>query len=234
MVTLRMFSDSHRYTSYNLIMHRRALIDTIQTWRSPALLEQQEYLPTWLTNEVTVHQIADPEDGSVQLDAQSKLVSTIPHPRSSPRTRDFPTFTTSRTFPTSYISTDSGSSSVSSGLSTNSSTSRCTFLQEPWAKWGSPISRWFQVNDSHARWISHSNGQRCAFSEPNPLDSSKLKVNVADFNPHNFRRNAEMMVRLESGESWSLQAGRRGTVRRVDDDGVSFTPRCRELYLLVL
>ncbi|KAM6499878.1 hypothetical protein JOM56_005386 [Amanita muscaria] len=203
MVTLRLWSTSGRPASYNLIMHRRALLDTIQTWTSPSLLEQQEHLPTWLTNEVTMHQIEDPEDGSVQLDAQSKLVSTMRHLRSSPGTRDFPTFATSRTsrtFPASHISTDSGPSSVSSGLSTNSSTSRCTFLQVPWAKWGPSISRWFQVNETHAEWITRSNGQRCAFSEPNLLDRRKLKVSVADFNPHNFRRNAEMMARLRSGE----------------------------------
>ncbi|KIL63043.1 hypothetical protein M378DRAFT_732193 [Amanita muscaria Koide BX008] len=200
MVTLRLWSTSGRPASYNLIMHRRALLDTIQTWTSPSLLEQQEHLPTWLTNEVTMHQIEDPEDGSVQFDAQSKLVSTMRHLKSSPRTRDFPTFATSRTSRTFPASTDSGPSSVSSGLSTNSSTSRCTFLQVPWAKWGPSISRWFQVNETHAEWITRSNGQRCAFSEPNLLDRRKLKVSVADFNPHNFRRNAEIMARLRSGE----------------------------------
>ncbi|KIL57875.1 hypothetical protein M378DRAFT_171257 [Amanita muscaria Koide BX008] len=101
-------------------MHRRALLDTIQTWTSPSLLEQQEYL--WLTNEVTAHQIADPEDGSVQTHSQNW---------SSARTGDSPTFSTqtSRTFPTSHISADSvdsGSLSISSGIS--------TFLQVPWAK----------------------------------------------------------------------------------------------------
>ncbi|KIL63085.1 hypothetical protein M378DRAFT_733558 [Amanita muscaria Koide BX008] len=198
-VTLRMSSnpDGHA-TSYNLIMHRRALLDTIQTWTSPSLLEQQEYLPTWLTNEVIVYQIADPEDGSVGLDVQSKLVSTMPHPRSS--LRDSPTFATSQTsptFPTSHVSADSGSSSVSS---IKSSTSRCTFLQVPWAKWGPRVSRWFQVSDTQARWPVVCNGQRCAFSEPNLLDRRRLRVSVADFNPHNFRRNAEMMARLQSGE----------------------------------
>ncbi|KAM6499813.1 hypothetical protein JOM56_005321 [Amanita muscaria] len=88
------------------------------------------------------------------------------------------------------------SSSVSS---TDSSTSRYTFLQVPWAKWGPPISRWFQINQTQARCIINSNGQRYAFSEPNPLDSRKLMVSVADFNPHNLR-NAEMMARLGNGE----------------------------------
>ncbi|KAM6499846.1 hypothetical protein JOM56_005354 [Amanita muscaria] len=113
-VTLRMSSnpDGHA-TSYNLIMHRRALLDTIQTWTSPSLLEQQEL---------------------------------------------------------------------------------------PWAKWGPRVSRWFQVSDTQARWPAVCNGQRCAFSEPNLLDRRKLKVSVADFNPYNFRRNAEMMARLRSGE----------------------------------
>ncbi|KIL63091.1 hypothetical protein M378DRAFT_733816 [Amanita muscaria Koide BX008] len=196
-VTLRMSSNSGRPLSYNLIMNRRALLDTIQTWTSPSFLEQQEYLTTWLTNEVTVHQITDPEDGSVQLDAQSKLVSTMPHPRSSPRTRDSPAFAT---LPPSNISADSGSSSVSSGLSTKPSISRCTFLQVPWAKWGPPISRWLQVSELQARWLGSSHGQRYVFSEPNPLDRRKTMVSVVDFNPHNFRRNAEMMARLRSGE----------------------------------
>ncbi|KAM6499876.1 hypothetical protein JOM56_005384 [Amanita muscaria] len=203
MVTLEMSSNSGRDASYNLIMHRSALLDTIQTWTSPSLLEQQEYLPMWSTNEVTVHQIADPEDGSVELYAQSESVSMMPYPRSSPRTHDTPTFAssqTSLTFPTSHISTYSGSSSVFSGLSANLSTSQCTFLQVPWAKWGPPISRWFQVNDTHARWLSHSNGQRYAFSDPDPLDGLKLMVNVVDFNPHNFRMNTEMMAHLRSGE----------------------------------
>ncbi|KIL55620.1 hypothetical protein M378DRAFT_17779 [Amanita muscaria Koide BX008] len=163
-------------------MHRRALLDKIQKWTSPPLLEQQECLPMWLTNEVTVPQIADPEDGSVEIDAQSKLVSTTPHPKSSSRTRDFPT------------------SSVFSGLSTNSSTSRYNFLQVQWADWGPPLSRWFRLNENQAWEIAVSNGQRYAFSDPNPRDRKKLMVSVADFNPHNFRRNAETTARLRSGE----------------------------------
>ncbi|KIL63036.1 hypothetical protein M378DRAFT_80273 [Amanita muscaria Koide BX008] len=141
-----------RGASYTLVIHRRALLDTIQRWTSPSLLEQQEDLPTWLMNEVTVHNTANPDDGSVRLDAQSKL----------------------------------------------SSTSRYTFLQVPWAKWGPPISRWFQVNETQSQWISQSSGQRCAFLDPNPLDRRKLMVSVMDFN--NFRRNAKMMARLRSGE----------------------------------
>ncbi|KAM6499832.1 hypothetical protein JOM56_005340 [Amanita muscaria] len=192
-VMLRLLSNSRRRPSYNLIMimHRRALLDTIQTWTSPSLLEQQEYLPTWLTNEVTARPNAVPEYKVVEFVAHSKLVSTMPHPRTSPRTRD-----TSGTLPTSHMSADSGSSSFSF---TKSSTSRCTFLQVPWAKWGPPISRWFEVNDTHARCITHPYGQKYAFSDPNPLDSRKLMVSVVDFNPHNFRRNAEMMARIESG-----------------------------------
>ncbi|KIL63087.1 hypothetical protein M378DRAFT_29783, partial [Amanita muscaria Koide BX008] len=118
MARLRLSSNLGRHASYNLIMHHRALLDTIQTWTSPSLLEQQEYPPTWLTNEVT---------------------------------------------------------------------------------WGPHISRWFEVNDTRAAravWITHSNGQRCAFLDPNPHDRRKMIVSVVDFNPYNFRRNAEMMARL--------------------------------------
>ncbi|KIL55604.1 hypothetical protein M378DRAFT_57037, partial [Amanita muscaria Koide BX008] len=132
-----------------------------------------------------------PEDSIVvvslrMLDAQSKLVSMMSD-LSSSRTRDSPTFATSSTSPTSHIST-------------SSSTSRYTFLQVPWAKWGPSISRWFQINETQAQWFGYSNGQRYAFSERNPLDRRKLMVSVVDFNPHNFRRNAEMMVRLRSGD----------------------------------
>ncbi|KIL58186.1 hypothetical protein M378DRAFT_60766, partial [Amanita muscaria Koide BX008] len=117
-VTLRLSSDSCPRESFNLIMHRRTLLDAIQTWTSPLL----EYL----------------------------------------------------------------------------STSRCAFLRVPWGKWGPPISRWFQVSETHARWISHSNAQRCAFLEPT-LDGEKSMVSVVDFNPHNIRRNA-MIARLRTGE----------------------------------
>ncbi|KAM6499833.1 hypothetical protein JOM56_005341 [Amanita muscaria] len=167
-VTLRMSSNSGRPLSYNLIMNRRALLDTIQTWTSPSLLEQQEYLTTWLTNEVTVHQITDPEDGSVGLDVQSKLVSTMPHPRSSPRTL-------------------------------------------PWAKWGPPISRWLQVSEFQARWLGNSHGQRYVVSEPNPLDRRKMMVSVVDFNPHNVRRNADMMARLRSREGEGSNGNNEGS-----------------------
>ncbi|KAM6499828.1 hypothetical protein JOM56_005336 [Amanita muscaria] len=91
-------------------------------------------------------------------------------------------------------------SSVSSGLSTNLSTSRCTFLRVPWAKWGPPISRWFQLDaETRESWFGHSNGQRCISSKSNPRDWRKLIVSVADFNAHNFRRSLEMS-RLRSGE----------------------------------
>ncbi|KAM6499756.1 hypothetical protein JOM56_005264 [Amanita muscaria] len=116
---------------------------------------------------------------------------------SSPRT---PAFSTPRTLPTSHIFAESGSLAVSSGLSTNSSTSRCTFPQVPWAKWGPPISRWFQINETQARWVAVCNGQRYAFSEPNPLDKRKLIVSVADFNPYNFRGN-EARLRRGEGEN---------------------------------
>ncbi|KAM6496831.1 hypothetical protein JOM56_007304 [Amanita muscaria] len=61
---------------YKLIMHRRALLDTIHKWTSPSLLEQEEGLSTWFTNELTVHNVADSDDGVVKLTAQSELVST--------------------------------------------------------------------------------------------------------------------------------------------------------------
>ncbi|KAM6499821.1 hypothetical protein JOM56_005329 [Amanita muscaria] len=70
-------------------------------------------------------------------------------------------------------------------------------LDLPWAKWGPPISRWFQVNETQ---VTRSHGQRYAFSDANAPDGEKLMVSVVDFNPHKFRRNAEMMARLGSGE----------------------------------
>ncbi|KIL58188.1 hypothetical protein M378DRAFT_170914 [Amanita muscaria Koide BX008] len=183
-LSLRMLSNSpftsQLRASYSLIMHRRALLDKIQKWTSPSFIEQQGDITGRLTNELIVHKIVDPEDGSVKLDAQSKLVSMMSDPSSS-RSRDSPTFATSQASQTSQTS----------HISTNSSTSRCTFLQVPWAKWGPPISRWLQVNETQAQWFGYSNGQRYAFSERNPLDRRKLMVSVADFNPHNFRRNAE-------------------------------------------
>ncbi|KAM6498857.1 hypothetical protein JOM56_006805 [Amanita muscaria] len=61
-----------------------------------------------------------------------------------------------------------------------------------WADWGPPISRWFQLDaTSSPSWKTpQSNGQRCVFLDPNPHDNRKCKVGVADFNPHNVRRNA--------------------------------------------
>ncbi|KAM6499991.1 hypothetical protein JOM56_005499 [Amanita muscaria] len=190
---LEPLQETLSFASCTLVMPRRALLDMIQKWTSPSLCEQLEDLPMWLTNEVTVHKIADPDDGSVRLDAQSKLVSMMPHPRSPTRTPVYPTFGASPTSPTSHISTDSGSSSISTELSTTSSTTQYNFLRVQWADWGPPISRWFQVNED--RWIMGSTGQRYAFWGPNPRDRSKLMVSVADFNQHNVRRNKDMTTR---------------------------------------
>ncbi|KIL60576.1 hypothetical protein M378DRAFT_83581, partial [Amanita muscaria Koide BX008] len=122
--------SAFRRSAYNIILHRRALLDIIQKWTSPSLLEQQEGLPTWLTNEVTVHKVADPNDGSVRLAAQSEFVSTMLHP--GPRSRDSPTLATSQT---SHMSTDSSSSSGSA-----LSTSRYNIPQVRWANWGPHFS----------------------------------------------------------------------------------------------
>ncbi|KAM6497490.1 hypothetical protein JOM56_007963 [Amanita muscaria] len=178
--------------SYRLIMRRRALLDMIQKWTSPSLLEQQEVLPSWLTNEVAVDKVADPDDGSVRLGAQSRLVSTMPHP-ASPRTRGSPPLLTS---PTSHVSADSSSLSIPSGSA--SSTPRYNILQVQWADWGPPISRWFQVNETHRGWINHSTGQRFVFLDGNPRDKRKCMVGVADFNPYNVRRDAETMAQLRA------------------------------------
>ncbi|KAM6499877.1 hypothetical protein JOM56_005385 [Amanita muscaria] len=169
-----------RGASYRLIMHRRALLDTIQKWTSPSLLEQQEDLETWLTNRLVVHTTADPDDASVtRLGARSELVTINPHPRFYPR----------------YLASPD-SSSISLDSCTTSST--YSFLQVPWADWGPPISRLFRVNEHLSWWIVDSVGlgQRCAFLDSDPSDRRKLTVNVADFNPHNLRRHAEMMTRL--------------------------------------
>ncbi|KAM6496271.1 hypothetical protein JOM56_008977 [Amanita muscaria] len=183
-------------------MHRRTLLDMIQKWTSPSLLEQQEGLPTWLTNEVIVHKVADPDDGSVRLAAQSALVSMMPHPGSSPHTRDAPTLANSQIsslHPTSHISADSSSSSIPSGSA--SSASRYNILQIQWADWGPSISRWFQlVTGTHMWWIFQSTGQRCVFLDPNPRDKRKSRVAVADFDLHNVGRNAEIMAQLRRGE----------------------------------
>ncbi|KAM6489618.1 hypothetical protein JOM56_014940 [Amanita muscaria] len=171
---------------YKLVMHRHALLDMIQKWTSPSLLEQQNGLSKWLTNGVTVHKVADPDDGSVRLGAQSELVSTM---LCCPRTCDSPTLPTSpttATSPTSHISADSISSSTSAG--SISSTSRYDILQVQWADWGPPISRWFHVNGNYTWLINQSAGQRCVFLDPNPRDESKWMIGVADFNLHNIRR----------------------------------------------
>ncbi|KIL63039.1 hypothetical protein M378DRAFT_164920 [Amanita muscaria Koide BX008] len=189
---------NHRRASYTLIMHRRALLDTMQKWTSTLLLEQHD-LAVWLTNKVTVHKIADLDDGSVRLVAQSKLDPIW----SCPRTRGSPTYATSQSSPNSpifHISADSGSSSVSSGSSTSTLTSRYNFLQVQWVDWGPPISRWFQVNEAQAYLMATVTGQRYPFSVPNPRDRRKLMVSVADFNLHNLRRNAETVAQ-PSGET---------------------------------
>ncbi|KIL60823.1 hypothetical protein M378DRAFT_904498 [Amanita muscaria Koide BX008] len=214
-VNLLLESPPGLRSAYKLIMHRRALLDMIQKWTSPSLLEQQEDLPTWLTNEVTVHQAADPDDGSVRLGAQSELVSTVSHPGSSPRTCDSPTLTTSQTspaFPISHISVDSSSSSIPSGPAL--STSEYDILQVQWADWGPPISRWLQLSEIDTSGFCQSTGQRYVFLDPNPRDKGKFMVAVADFNLHNVRRNAEIMAQLrregeDSGGNGNNEEGKK-------------------------
>ncbi|KIL68576.1 hypothetical protein M378DRAFT_158394 [Amanita muscaria Koide BX008] len=181
-----------RETTYKLIMHRHRLLDMIQKWTSPSLLEQQEGL-TWLTNEVTVHKVEDPDDGSVSLVAQSELVSTMLHPESC----DSPTLATSQIFPTSPTSTASSPSSIFSGSA--SFTSRYNILQVQWADWGPPISRWLLGKETRT-WINQSTGQRCVFLDHHPRDKTKYLVAVADFNLPNIRRNAEMAQLRGEGE----------------------------------
>ncbi|KIL60821.1 hypothetical protein M378DRAFT_904422 [Amanita muscaria Koide BX008] len=199
---LEFFVGGVRHT-YTLILHRRALLDMIQKLKPPSLLEQQEGLPTWLTNEVTVHKVVDPDDGSVRLAAQSELVSTTPYPGSSPQTRESPTLATSQISPTSpksHISADSSSSFIPSGSA--SSTSRYDILQVQWADWGPPISRWLKVNETYTAGFCQSTGQKYVFLDPNPRDKRKSMICVADFNLHNVRRDAQMMAQLrgDSGE----------------------------------
>ncbi|KIL63948.1 hypothetical protein M378DRAFT_648301 [Amanita muscaria Koide BX008] len=161
--------------SCTIVMPRRAFLDVIQKWTSPSLREQLEDLPMWLTNEVALHKIVDPDDdGSVRVDAQSKLVSMLPRPSST--------------------SADSGSSSISSGSSTPSSTTQYNFPRVRWADWGPPISRWFLLDNQ--LWIWCSTGQRFAFLSPHPHDRSKEMLSVADFNQHNFPRTTDMMAPL--------------------------------------
>ncbi|KAM6504129.1 hypothetical protein JOM56_001072 [Amanita muscaria] len=170
-------------------MHRRALLDMIQKWTSPSLLEQG--LPTWFTNEVTVHKVVDPADGSVRLGTQSES-STMLHPGSSPQIRSSSAFaSSSRTFPTSHISANSGSSSLSSESSMASSTSRYNFFPVQWADWGPPISQWWQVSETQRQLTGTSAGQRYAFSVPNPRDKGKYKIGVVDFNIHNEEKPDE-------------------------------------------
>ncbi|KAM6497484.1 hypothetical protein JOM56_007957 [Amanita muscaria] len=220
-VKLRIRLESGVRSAYKLIMDRCALLDIIQKWTSPSLLEQREGLPTWLTTEVTVHKVADPDDGSVRLAAQSELVSMIPHSGSSPRTRDSPTVETSQISPTSptlHISADCSSSSISSGSA--SSTSRYDILQVQWADWGPPISRWFQLSGTYnyTWWIHQSTGQRFVFLDRDPHDKSKCSVGVADFNLHNVRRNAEMTAQLREKDKDNGGNDNDGEGKKEDDE----------------
>ncbi|KAM6499884.1 hypothetical protein JOM56_005392 [Amanita muscaria] len=135
--------------------------------------------------------------------ASSPRIRGSPTFATSPISPTFPTFATTPTTPpspASSIFSYSDSSSISSGSSASSPTSRYNFLQVQWPDWGPPISRWFQANETQTRWITTSTGQRCAFLSPNPRDSSKSMISVADFNPRNFKRNAERTTRRGEGE----------------------------------
>ncbi|KIL58909.1 hypothetical protein M378DRAFT_85776, partial [Amanita muscaria Koide BX008] len=76
------------------------------------------------------------------------------------------------------------------------------FPQVQWADWGPPISRWFRVAERRTMLTPTSAGQRCALLLPDPDDMEKSIVSVADFNPHNFRRNARV-TRGEEGDDHS-------------------------------
>ncbi|KIL65122.1 hypothetical protein M378DRAFT_162378 [Amanita muscaria Koide BX008] len=216
-ITINLRFDGPQESAYKLVMHRRALLDIIHKWTSPSLPEQ-ERLSTWFTNELTVHKVADPDDGSVRLAAQSELVSTVPQPGSSPRTRDSST---------SHISADSSYLSTSSGPA--SSTSRYNILQVQWADWGSPISRWFQLN-ANLIAMPQSNGQRCVFLDPNPDDKTKCEVSVADFNPHNVM--AQLRGREGGGNSGNNGEGKKkgdeDELELLDDDDGVFS---EEVYM---
>ncbi|KIL62142.1 hypothetical protein M378DRAFT_166125 [Amanita muscaria Koide BX008] len=218
-VNLRLQSPSapELQIAYKLIMHRNALLDTIQKWTSPSLLEQQD-LPIWL-HEVTVHKVADPNDGSVRLTVQSELILTDPG-SSSPR--DSPTLATSQISPpspTSHISADSSSGSALS-------TSRYEIPAVQWADWGPPISRWFEVKGIHKWWNRQSAGQRYVFLDPNPRDKKKYMVAVADFNLHIVRRNAEMTAQLrgegeDNGDNGNIGEGKKEQELEIlDHEGV--------------
>ncbi|KIL62124.1 hypothetical protein M378DRAFT_805600 [Amanita muscaria Koide BX008] len=139
-VNLLLGSSLGPRSAFKLVIHRNTLLDMIQKWTSPLLLEQQGRPLKWLTNEVTVDKVADPDDGSVRLGAQSELVSTRPHLGSSPRNRDSSTLAASPISLTSHISAHSSIASASA-----SSRARYDIRQVQWADWGPPISRWLQV-----------------------------------------------------------------------------------------
>ncbi|KIL62092.1 hypothetical protein M378DRAFT_804991 [Amanita muscaria Koide BX008] len=170
--------------AYKLVIHRRALLDIIQEWTSPSHPEQRS-LPTWPQNKVTVDKVADPDDGSVRLAAQSELCSLVEG--DLPQTPDYLTLANSPTSPTSHKSADS-----SSPDSASSTPQIYSLLLVQWANWGPPVSRWFRVNKTHQGWNNQSIGQRFAFVDPNPSDTTKCIVGVADFNLH----NVEMMAQL--------------------------------------
>ncbi|KAM6499901.1 hypothetical protein JOM56_005409 [Amanita muscaria] len=122
------------------------------------------------------HALCDPDYGSVRLDAQSKSVSTTPHQGSSPLTRGF----------------------------ANSPNSTSTY-PPTLSKLGPPISRWLRdetrAGVTQAGRFPTAAGQRYAFLIPDPRNRRKLTLSVADFNPHNVRRNAEMMAQLRGGNN---------------------------------
>ena len=55
----------------------------------------------------------------------------------------------------------------------------------PWSKWGPPISRWFDDDQSLTRWITTSAGQRWAVLKP--VDRENYQISMIDFNPYNIR-----------------------------------------------
>ncbi|KAM6497441.1 hypothetical protein JOM56_007914 [Amanita muscaria] len=197
--------------AYKLVIHRRALLDIIQEWTSPSHPEQRS-LPTWPQNKVTVHKVADPEDGSVRLAAQSELCSLVEG--DLPQTADYLSLATSPTSPTSHKSADS-----SSPGSASSTPQFYSLLQVQWANWGPPISRWFRVNKTHQGWNNQSIGQRFAFVDPNPSDTTKCIVGVADFNLH----NAEMMAQL--GREGKDNEGKHEELEILDHEG-GFRKKC--------
>ncbi|KAF8625449.1 hypothetical protein AX17_006850 [Amanita inopinata Kibby_2008] len=57
----------------------------------------------------------------------------------------------------------------------------------PWAEWGPPISWWFEPDFVSTRWITTTTGQRWV-SLVWDSDEDVSAIIVADFNPHNIRR----------------------------------------------